>query len=522
MEAGYEESNITNIGIKSVNVTSFVIFGKIFAIIVSGITFLIVARLLGPSNYGIYILALAAAGLFGSFSQLNIGAYFNKNIPHLLLTGKRDEIALSLGNGFVLLGIFSIVVVIIGVAFSGPIATYIFHNSSATDSVALAMFTIIFSLVYTTAYSILISFNDGKRLMFLSVTNNSMQSAFTISLVLLGFGVFGAISGLIIGLFAAMLLSLFYIEKRSKIAFSLDEFRRGYRKLLSFSVPLTGAGIIGSLLGNFAVVFLGAVATPVIIGSYGVASKIGALIDILTGSIGVVLVPTFSTTLAHTNIKNKIGKVFNYSVYFGLLFAMPIIMYLVAFSNILIPILFTSSYSDASLYMALISIGILIGIVGAYSSSLMVSYGKLKELFKYTAISCAIQLVFILLLVPKFYAVGLILATFILGSIVSDYLLISYMRKSLGIRLGYNIARLIAVNFVLFAIFVPVVISGIGGIPKLAIGIVLLLFVYPALLGSMRAISHYEISVLNNLSSGIPVFGTWLKAILAYASMFAK
>jgi O-antigen/teichoic acid export membrane protein len=221
------------------------------------------------------------------------------------------------------------------------------------------------------------------------------------------------------------------------------------------------------------------VAVPVVIGSYGVASKIGALIDLLTRSIGTVLIPTFSTTISREKIRDKIGKVYNYSIYFGLLFTTPVIMYIIAFSNTLMPLLFTTSYIGAPFYMSLIAIGILIGIVGAYSGSLMVSYGKVKEVFKYTVISSVIQFAFLILLVPRFYAIGLIISTYIIGSIVGDYLLVRYMRRSLSIKLNANIGRLALANFVLLTIFMLIAMSRLSGVAKLAVGIVALLFVYP-------------------------------------------
>jgi len=517
-----ESNSATELGVRSANVASFVVFSKIYSIIVSGIAFIIVARLLGPSNYGIYTLALGAAGAFGAFGSLNVGAYFNKNIPQLAIRKRSSEIDAIVSTGLLILLILGTLLTIVGVALSGVIALRVFHNSSSAMPIGVAMISIVLSMLYGAAYSGLISFGAGKRTALASVINNTFQAFLSVALVMLGFGALGAVSGFVIGLFAAVLSSTVLLKKYVKFNFSFSSIRVLSPALIKFSSPLTGANIIGNLISNFAVIMLGALFLPGIIGAYGVATKIGAFMDIIIGSIGTVLVPMFAIAIAKNAMSSKIDKFYNYSLYFGFLLAMPVIAYVVALSNQIISTIFSSGYHAAALYMSLIGVGLLIGIIGSYSSSLLISMGFVKKVLRYAAISGAFQVAALLLLAKAMGPIGIIIALYFVGGIANWLLYSSFISKKLHIRVKANISRLALANLTLFIILylISILLGGLRYSFQLIIGLVALIFVYPPIVAKFGAINSEQIFILDRLGKSIPLFGKWLDAVISYLRIF--
>ena len=53
-------------GSKAASTASYVLIGKVFTFLMTGIALVIVTRILGPSQYGIYTLSVAFAGIFGT------------------------------------------------------------------------------------------------------------------------------------------------------------------------------------------------------------------------------------------------------------------------------------------------------------------------------------------------------------------------------------------------------------------------------------------------------------------------
>lgn len=54
------------VGSKVANIAGFVLISKIITFTLSGVALILVTRLLGPTQYGIYTLAVTFAGIFGS------------------------------------------------------------------------------------------------------------------------------------------------------------------------------------------------------------------------------------------------------------------------------------------------------------------------------------------------------------------------------------------------------------------------------------------------------------------------
>jgi len=517
---GYEGSNATELGINSASVATFIVFSKAFSIIVGGLTFIIVARLLGPSGYGIYTIAMGMAGFIGAFGSISIGQYLNKYIPELSLKGEKERIKDILGVALLITLILILAVVLVSSFFIKQILYYFFHSTVTGLVVYTSLIYLIFSTFFGLGVNILISFADGKGSAIAQVINISFQAAFSISLVLLGYGALGAIVGCMLGLFFGFIYQILRIKKYSSIRFNnvFDEAK----KMLGFSIPLTASSIIGSLVNNFSVLYLSIFFLPSVVGLYGVASKIGTYIDLVTGSISAILIPMFSAVIANKEIKERLGKFYNYSIYFGMLFAIPIVIYIVIFSNALVTSVFTSTYKGASLYMALIGFGILLGLFASYASSLAVSAGYIKKVFEYGIATSAIELLSLLILVPLLSVNGLIIAIYYVGGIIADTFYLNFIRRVLKIKIQLNLAGVIAANLALALLFMPILFLNIKATYQLLLGLIAIIFIYPILLGLFNAISMKELELLRKVLYKLPVIGIWLSAIIIYAELFQR
>jgi len=517
---GYEGSNATELGVNSASVATFIVFSKAFSIIVGGLTFIIVARLLGPSGYGIYTIAMGMAGFIGAFGSISIGQYLNKYIPELSLRGEKERIKNMLGVALLITLIIILAVVLVSSLFIKQILYYFFHSTVNNSVVYFSLMYLIFSTLFGLGGNILISFADGKGSAIAQVINISFQAAFSISLVLLGYGALGAIVGCMLGLFFGFIYQILRITKHSSIRFSnvIGEVKR----MLGFSIPLTTSSIVGSLVNNFSVLYLSIFFLPSVVGLYGVASKIGTYIDLVTGSISAILIPMFSAVIANKEIKERLGKFYNYSIYFGLLFAIPIVIYIVVFSNALVISVFTSTYKGTSLYMALIGFGILLGLFASFASLLAVSAGYIKKVFEYGVATSVIELISLLILVPFLSVTGLIIALYYIGGIVADILYLNFIRRVLKIKIQFNFVGIVIANLVLAILFIPIVFLDIKATYQLLLGLIAIIFIYPILLGLFNAISRKELELLRKVLYKLPVIGLWLSAIIIYAELFQR
>ncbi len=516
-------SRTLDIGVRSAGLATFVFIGKFISIIFGAAMLIILARVLGPSNYGMYVVALATAGFIGAFGSINIGAYFNKRLPELVYSRKLNLAGTLIGDAVVFVLLISVVLTAAGVLLSGYLSSSLFGSSTYFYYIIIAVAGIFWIILYPILNTALVGIGNGIEIAISTMASLISQSIVSITLVLLGFGAIGAIGGYLSGFAIAALLTLYYINRHIPVSFSSFEFIKRLRGMLAFSVPLTLSGILGTLSSNFSVMFMGILLiSSGVIGQYGVSMKVGNVIDVASGAIGVVLVPMFATAIYHKQSMEKIGKLYHSTLYYGLLFAAPMIVYASALSYDIIVTVFTQSYNLAVTYMPLVSIGILISLIGGYASAVLIGFGKVRKILRFSIYTVAAQFVAMIALGVLFRVIGIIIGYFFIGSIVSAFL---YMRelRNFGLKIKIGPFARLALSNILLAI-VLFVISNVRIRPLylLAIGIFASFLVYPAALAATGAVSKDDLKILGKVGNEIPVVGRMLQLTIAYAKMFLR
>ena len=508
---------------KTAKSATFIISGKILSALIQALMFIVIARLLAPQGYGIYTLILSVVAFISAFGSLSIGTYLNERVPFLMSKRRSGEIKVAFGDTIVAVLIPGIALFVIGSMLSVPISGYVLHSTAYAPLLVLALSSIIFSLLYNTFSLVLVSFNDGKGNAMGMVIYSAVQAAVAIVLVASGAGIAGAIIGYTSALFLSFLFEFMVARRRFGITFVRKNMYSRIRSMLRFSMPLTYSGITSTVVTNFSVILLGLFVVPSLVGQYGVASRVGTVMDVFAGSISVVLLPTFAEAIYNKGIGKKVGRFFYYSIFFGFLFTTPMIAYVVVYANYLITTLFTPAYSQAVLYMQLISVGLLIGTFGSYAGQLIISMRKTPKYFKYTLIAGIAEAVSLLVLVPKFHVIGLIISMLYVGGITTNVLLMNQIRKEgISIRMG-KIWRVMVSNVVLAAILYAIlrIFPLFNREAMIVAGIALTFVLYPPIVVKTGALTKDDISLLRKIAEGTSIAGTALAHLLSYASFFA-
>ena len=508
---------------KTAKSASFLVSGKVVSMLIQVFMFVVVARLLLPKGYGIYTLALSTAGFASAVGSLNIGTYLNERIPFLIAKKKTHQIKNALGDAAIAIVLPGVALSLIGIALSVPIAEYVLHSVALYPVIIIAMATIAFSFIYNSFNLILVGFHDGKSSGIGMILYSVVQAVFSILLVYLAGTlqgkIEGAIAGYIIALFAASLFQIFASSKPYGISFEIKGMRKRIGEMLRFSMPLTYSNIIGTIVTNFSVIFLGIFVLPSFVGYYGVASRIGTLIDVVAGTMATVLIPMFAEAINSKGISGKIDRFFYYSVYFGLLFTTPMVLYVTVFAHALMNTLFSSYYNGSTFYMQLVGIGMLIGILGSFATQLVISTRETKVVFKYSLYVGIVEFLALLVLVPIFHVVGLIAAMLYVGGLATDILFMRYLKKK-GIRISFGKDLRILLANIILGIFLALLF--LVGNPEimLAAGILVILVAYPPILVKIGAVADEEMKLLRKIGGGVPLVGRILNMMIGYAEIF--
>lgn len=516
-----EELDSIGLGVKSAGVATLVTIGKGVSLIVGAIMLVVIARLLGPSQYGIYIISLAVAGFVGAFGNLDVGSYFNKHIPKYRADKSYKKIEMTVGDGLFLVVVIAVLLILIGVATGGTLVQYMFGSDSYTPDIYVGLLSIIASMVYYALYYVNISFGDGKSAAVSAAMCTVFQAVIGIGLVLLGFQAFGALIGYIVGLTTGAALNFYFILRHTKIVFHINGSISRFINILKFSGPLTGSAMINGLINNFSVVFLGLLfVPPSVIGQFGLASKIGILIDLVAGSICMVLISMFATALHHRMNRKSLSNLYNSSVFYSFIFTLPLVVYVSVLSKDMILTVFTSAYNLVILYMPLIGIGILISLFSIYGSTMLISMGKVKKIFEFSLIAGLVQLVPMLFLGSVYGVLGIIFSVFYIWNLILAALYFNELAR-LNIKLEISpMLRLVAANIISGVILIPLLFWNIRPLYILIVGVILFVLVYPIALAKTRTISSKEIEIMYRVCGEVPLFGEPLKLFIDYTKRF--
>ncbi len=519
------ESEASEIGAKATNVASFMLVAKLLSVLFNGAAFIIVARILGPSVYGVYTLAIAVVGVFGAFGDFGISSALSKFLAEYAQKKKYARIESLVSNSIAIMLIGAGIFTALAILFSGLAAQYSFHNVSDSLIIQVAAFTIILGALFGASYVGLIGLGNGKYVAISVGAQSLVQAIFTIGLALLGFGAFAPIYGLIIGFTVGFAVVMFAIFRRSGLKIRLVRPKiKEMRGIMDFALPLALYNLVTNIVNNFSYIVLGIFATTAVIGNFGIASKTGSILEILTAAITTTLLPTFSRALANKNTSAKISKFYNYSVSFSFVLIGPMVLLLAILSIQFSYTIFSGIYTLAPLYISLMCIGILIGIPGGYASTLLISANKVKTVFKYNLLISAVQAILLLALVPLFTGFGLALLIFIIVPAMVSIFFVAKAELIFKMKIETRkIARIVIANLISVAFVVPLMLIITNNFILLLIAAMIeQAVIYPIILALSKGIVAKDVDLLKRITAKIPIGGKVLAIMADYSSRFIR
>ena len=515
--------NTAAIGTRGANVASFILIGKFTSILLTGIAFIIVARVLGPSVYGVYTLIIGAMGILTATGDFGVSTAINKFVAERIAAGRRNEVGPLLFNSLLPIAAIGLAIAVIIFSISGYLSVYILHTGSYRSLIGIASFYILVTMLYDVAYGALVGL--GSKLASVQALQSGSQAVISITLALLGFGAAAPILGLEFGLligFAAAIIVLIAVE-RIAIVPQIDLTQIG--DMFRFALPLGLSSFFGAVANNIGIILLGVFSvTTVMAGNFGVASKIASLLDLVVGAIYMASIPMFSSAFIEKKGSVIAQKLYGYAFYMALVVVTPMVFYMTVLAKPFSYVLFSGLYKMGPEYIALVSLGILIWLLGYYASALMISAGKIKEVLKYNVIIFVIELAAVLLLVPRFLGLGLVLAVYFVSYISTSVIFFLGVKKMFSVHLDWSkVGRILLANVVAAALaYVPYFLLPTKFIPSLVLGLAIEICAYPVLLTATGAMTTKDFDHVKSASKTIPVFGGMIRLLVDYAMVVAR
>jgi O-antigen/teichoic acid export membrane protein len=514
----------TEIGRVSTKGGFHLLWGLVLSSIISAVGAIFTARILGPDNYGLYTIALAAPNLIATFRDWGINTAIVKYSAEYNGENKQDKIRSIFISGLFFELIMGISLSLLSFLLAGTLAQA-FSRPTIVPLIQISSFMILTGALVNTATAAFTGMETMHLNSIMLIIQSILKTILVIALVLFGLGALGAVTGFIVasvfGCLSGIILMLTIYKRIKKSENGKLYIAQTIKTMLKYSLPLS----IGFMIGNFATVFYSYILAIFVtnnapIGNYSVALNFMTLISFFATPITTMLFPAFSKLNAMKD-RQALKNVFQYSVKYSSLIVLPVAAMSIALANPAIQTLFADKYTQAPLFFGLLSLNYFTTAAGMLSvPSIINGQGYTKYGMKLSILTSAIGIPLSLFLIYKFGVVGLI-ATVIIAEMPSIFLGLRFIRNKFGITVDWISSLKITFSSTItgFITYIVVVAMPFSPVVQLIIGIVFFTLFYILLAIITQTIKKSDIS---NLKETVRGLGPLKKPLLIILNLIEK
>jgi O-antigen/teichoic acid export membrane protein len=504
------------------------LIGVAASTIIMAVGTVVLTRLMLPAEYGLYGVALIPSYMINLFRDWGMNSAMTKYIANLRAAGKDVEIRDVIVAGFFFEVATGVILSLLSFFLANFIASAIFHRPESALLITIVSATTFAGSLLAAAQSTFVGFERMGLNSFTVIIQAVVKTAIGPALVILGYGVLGAIIGYTLsfataGIIGIVTLYLVLFRRLGSLRSNEREVLKTMKIMLRYGAPLSISAILLGVVAQFQAFMMATYASDVMIGNYSAAFNFSVLLTFFTIPISTVLFPAFAKLDPqgeHTILK----AVFSSSIrYTGVLLA-PATMAIMVLSGPMVNTLFGERYAFAPFFLTLIVIGNLFTILGNLSlNSLLAGLGETKMLMKQSVVTLIFGLFLAFVMIPTLGVTGVIVGGFLAG-LPSMFWGLHWAWKHYDVTVDFKSSIRIFSAAAISAVSTYGIIQFIHLAEwiRLAIGLAVFLGVYIFAASMINAVTQNDIDNLRAMFSGMKLLSTIMNPLLVLAEVFLR
>jgi O-antigen/teichoic acid export membrane protein len=288
-----------------------------------------------------------------------------------------------------------------------------------------------FALVGGALLGLLNGIREMKKYAAAMIVQSILMVIVTVALIYYGFGVAGAVIGIVLSSFGFCLFLIWTTRKYFKI--TLSEYVSTTKKMLSFGWKIVAGNAINQVNYHADILLIGYFLTATDVGYYAVAVGLSKFFWIIPQSIQTITYPATSEYWANNNhsaLQTMIDKSMKYSA----CILLPTGLGVGFFAEDIVTTIFGEAFIYSVLPLLILLVGTIIGgATGRAVGSTLAGIGRADLNPKISASSATTNIILNIILIPSFGIVGAAIATAISLS-VGVFLNLFLIAKNTGIK----------------------------------------------------------------------------------------
>jgi len=513
--------DLNNLAKATMKSSLFLFVGLSASTILLAINSIIIARLLGPENYGLYTVIMIVPTLFIALSDFGISPTLTKFIASNRVEGKNDETFTLIRTGFMIKILLIAVISTILWITSDYLAIYFLSRPEIGPMIRLSVIYLIGQASTDSLNATFIGQDEAGKSGVVMIINAASRFVISPFLILMGLGVSGAVLGMGIGSVLASIVGvvLLLLILHSKIQHDMKKGSSPMNPLKMFVIfgsPLYMSAILLSFQNELRRIFLAFFTTDEKIGNFSTAINFSSLMNVLTTPVASSLFPAFSKIDIDKD-KKSLEKMFKISIKYMSLVIVPVIFYILFLSKDLIELFYGSQYKIAAYYLSLYILTFFLAPIGMYViEAFLNSQEKTMTTLKMKIINFITFVPLSLIFIPLYEPPGLIISIFISQFISLIYGLIN-IYKNYHLNIDWNISFKILISSALsiLPVFILQYILPLNNIIiKMIVSVSIFSISLLICLPLTGTLNKDDIINIKNLSDNLPFIRTIINTLL--------
>jgi len=484
------------------------LWGLVVSTLISSVGTILIAIFLGEDNMGLYAIAIAAPNLIATFRDWGITTAMVKYSAQYNSENNVEKIRSIFVSGLAFEIIFGLALTILSISISGFLAE-VYQRPAIAQLIQITSLFILAGALVNTATAAFTGMERMHLNSIMLIIQSIVKTLLIIALILLGLGSLGAVIGYSVSIFiagiAGILLMYTLYKSLPKAIGGKLELMGTVKIMLKYGLPISIGGILSGFLTQFYSNIMAVFVTDnALIGNYSVATSFVVLISFFATPVTTMLLPAFSK-LDFRKEPEVLKNVFQYSVKYATLIVVPVTMLVMSLSQPAISTLFADRYSNAYIFLALLSITYLFTALGSLSiGNLINSQGDTKTNLKMTLLTVGIGFPLSFALVSQFGIIGLIVTTLIVG-LPSLFWSLGFIKKRYGVSIDWVSSAKILLTSVVTGVVTYLFVSLLPFSPliRLSIGVVVFIIIFLPLAIITKTISRPDIANIRQIIGGL-------------------
>lgn len=372
---------------------------------------ILLARLLGPEVFGLYVIGWAILRLVTIIGPLGLpngvihfaSAYWDSD-PVRLRQIIQQSLRVALISGIVLSLAFYVSAHWLAMSVFGKPALV-----PVLPWFALA-FPLITGLRVATAAT-----RISKRMKYSVLSEDFGQPATHMILLLLfmlaGWQLWGAIAASILSFAIALILALHYLRILYPSILKSDEQKvLSYRRLLMFSIPTAIIGLLGVLNLQISRLLMGVMRPLSEVGIYQAVSQVPFFFSTILAAITSIFIPMIASLYQRRDL-GKLEELYRVSTKWALYLSLPVFLTICMAADDIISLLFGERYLSGEIPLIVLTVSQLVNVGTGAGGAVLIMTGHQNRWFVISGIALILNIILSFLFIPMHGMVGAAIAT---------------------------------------------------------------------------------------------------------------